>query len=145
MKQIVKIFSLLMVTLFMNLSFTSCGDDDKDKPDDKTYYDYSVEWLVVDRGDYKSLEAQEIADDLTETSEYIFEGYTEKAALKLFDEFCEQLRYAWGENYKKITLKAILIRTQGKKQLASKTFYINPNGTTIKSPAKGANVVIVND
>lgn len=120
------LFSLLFIPVV-----TSCGGSDPD-PDDNSYYDFSILWDVVDKGDYTTAEAQIVAAQLTATSEDIFTACTEAYAVREFNNFCEELRYMFATGYMKITLKARLVRNEGNRQVATKTFYIDPKGTTIK-------------
>lgn len=138
--------ALLLMIVTMSISLTACGSDDKDEPEDTNYYDYSIVWDVVDNGDYTASEALAIAAQFTAVSEDIIAYCTEARAKELFDEFCQELRYDFATGYYQITLKARLIRNEGKKQIAEKTFYIHPDGTTIKAPALNAedsSVIIV--
>ncbi len=98
-----------------------------------SYYDFSIIWDVVDRGDYTTSEAQIVAAGLTAVSEDIFTACTEAYAVREFNDFCEKLRYEFATGYMKITLKARLVRNEGNKQIATKTLYIKPEGTTIQS------------
>lgn len=143
MKQTAKFMAMLLMLVGMSISFTACSDDDE--PDNKTLYDFSIVWDVVDKGDYTTAEAQRLVANLTSASEYIFEGYTEVEAIEDFEEFCQEMRYQFGTGKAKITLSAKLTRTEGNKVIASRTFYIDPNGTTIKAPARaqGAEAVVV--
>lgn len=144
MKLTAKFMAMLLMLLSMSLSFTSCSDDN-DQLDNKTLYDFSIVWDVVDRGDYTTANAQQVAANLTASGEYIFEGFTETDAIELFDDFCQQMRYQLSTGYTKITLLAKLTRIEGNKVVTTKTFYIDPNGTTIKAPARaeGAEAVVV--
>lgn len=134
---------MLLMLVGMSISFTACSDDDE--PDNTTLYDFSIVWDVVDKGDYTTANAQQVAANLTSSCEYLFEGYTEAEAKEDFEDFCQQMRYELSTGYTKITLLAKLTRTEGNKTIATKTFYINPNGTTIKAPARAedAEAVVV--
>ena len=131
MKQFLHSRLIVLVLLAMStISFVSCGGDDE--PDQVTYYDFSIEWDVKDKGDYSVASAQAIAADFTKQCQYVFMECTEAQAKEKFDDFCQRLRYELATDYKELTLVAKLIRVEGEKELARKTFYIKPDGTTIK-------------
>lgn len=135
--------SLLLTLLALPFALTSCGGDD-DEPDDNTYYDFSVVWDVVDKGDYSTAAAQAIAASFTIEDEDMFEAFTTAAAVEAFKEYCERLRYGFsGEVDREITLKARLVRNEGNQTIASKTFHITPNGTTLNAPAMNPVTVTV--
>ncbi len=121
---------VLILLLTSTLAFSSCGSDDE--PDNVTYYDFSIEWEVKDKGDYTVAAAQAIAADFTKQCQYVFMECTEAQAKEKFDDFCQRLRYELATDYKELTLVAKLIRVEGEKEMARKTFFINPEGTTIK-------------
>ena len=126
----------LLLTLFaIPTIFTSCGDD-KDEPDNSAYYDFSIVWDVVDKGVYSTADAQALAASFTYLTEDVFEAYTTDAAIREFNNFCQQFRYEFATNYNEITLRANLVRNEGNVKVASKTFYIKPTGTTLGAPAK---------
>lgn len=133
MEKSAKFLAMLMMMLFTSVSFTSCSDDDG--PDPNAYYDFSIVWDVVNQGDYSIAEAQALVAVLTDSGEYAFEGYKTNDAIEAFEDFCQAMRYTLGTGYTKITLKAKLMRIEGSKVIASKTFFIDPEGTTIKLPA----------
>lgn len=129
-----KFLAMLFMFLTFGVTFSACSDSDE--PDNSnSYYDFSIVWDVVDKGDYTTAEAQQLVANFTSIGEEIFEGMTEAQAKETFNEFCEQLRYQFATGYMKITIKANLIRIEGSKKIASKTFYIKPEGTTINAPA----------
>lgn len=130
--------ALLLMLFAIPAIFTSCGDDDKDKGlnDDTTYYDFSVVWDVVDKGDYTTADAKRIAADFTDDDTDLFIAYTTAEAVREFNEYCQRLRYGLSTGYLKITLRATLVRNEGNKTITSKTFYIKPEGTEVKAPGK---------
>jgi len=141
-KSLFRILPLFLLFLLPMITLSSC-DDEEDEPEagsatdnelnDPAYYDFSIVWSVIDRGDYTTAEAQTIAAEFTNLSENQFKGMKTKDAVKYFNDFCEQLRYQLGTGYKKITLKANLVREQGNRVIATKTFYIRPEGSSIQS------------
>lgn len=133
---------MLLMSILFSMSLSACGSDDDDEPNDTRYYDFSIVWDVIDKGDYTTAQAQSIASDFTTTSEDIFQACTEAYAIREFNEFCEQLRYEFATGYKRITLKARLVRNEGNVTIATKTFKMDPNGTTVNS-ANGVEVVTV--
>lgn len=127
------LLSMLLLLVVGAFAFTSCSSDpDPDNPN--AYYDFSVIWEVVDRGDYTVSEAQTLAANLTGIGEDLITHSTVKEAKELFNEFCEELRYQFATGYMTITLKARLFCPETNKTLVSKTFYIKPDGTAIKAP-----------
>lgn len=132
-KKIKFLLPLLFCLLGMPFILTSCGDDD-DEPNDSTYYDFSIIWDVVDKGNYSTAESMLLVAGLTDDCENIFKACTTARAISEFNEFCEQLRYDLATDYDIITIKATLVRNEGNKYIASKTFYIKPDGTILKKP-----------
>lgn len=128
---------LLMVAM---LPIASCS---KDEPDDKGYYDFSIVWEVIDKGDYTTAEAKSLAAEFTNECEDIFEGYTVEEAKEDFEEFCRRLRYELSTGYMEITLQAILVRNEGNKKISSKKFYIKPEGTTINKPGQPTRAEVI--
>ncbi len=127
--------ALLLMLIAIPAFVTSCGDDN-DEPDDTSYYDFSIVWDVVDRGAYTTADAKAVAASLTYDCEDLFEACTTAYALNQFNDFCQQLRYVFGTDYKEITLRANLVSNEGNVTISSKTFYIKPSGTTLGAPAK---------
>lgn len=134
--------SLFLMFIALGFSFSSCKDDN-DEPSSSGYYDFSIVWDVVDKGDYTTAEALSTIADLTEDSENILRGYTEADAKEYFEEFCQRMRYQIATKYKKITLRASLVRNEGNKVIARKTFYVDPNGTTIKAPVRSGDEIVI--
>ena len=132
-----KLLSQLFSLLVMPVQFSSCNKEDDDEPNDTAYYDFSIVWDVVDKGDLTTAQAKNISASLTEDCEDIFEACTEAYAKNEFLDFCEQLRYEFSSEFDMftVTLKATLVRNEGNKTIASKTFYIKPDGTILKAPA----------
>lgn len=134
-----KKFTLLtpfMMLLTLPAVLTSCNDDDDDQPNDTAYYDFSIVWSVVDKGEYSTADAMMVAAELTDACEDLFEACTTAYAINEFNDFCEKLRYEFATDYAEITLKATLVRNEGNKTIASKTFYIHPDGTILKIKSK---------
>lgn len=136
MKHQIKFLSMLLTLFVMSISFSACSSDDDQPENSNAKYDFSINWEVVDRGDYTVAEAKSLAASLTSSSEDLITRCTVDAARELFLEFCEDFRYDLATGYMKITLRAELVRNEGNKVIASKTFYIDPDGTTIKMPNK---------
>lgn len=136
MKHQIKFLSMLLTLFVMSISFSACSSDDDEPENNNAKYDFSINWEVVDRGDYTVAEAKSLAASLTEISEDMITRCTVDVAKELFLEFCEDFRYDFATGYMKITLRAELVRNEGNKVISSKTFYIDPDGTTIKMPAK---------
>ena len=134
MSKKIKFLSLLLTLLVIPLCFSSCSKDD-DEPNDSAYYDFSIIWDVVDKGDYTTAEAMMLVAELTEECEKIFTACTTARAINEFNEFCEQMRYELATDFDEITIKAKLVRNEGNKTIATKTFYIKPDGTILKLPA----------
>lgn len=130
--------ALLLMLVTMGFSFTACSSDDDDEPDDAGYYDFSIVWDVVDKGGYTTSDAMSLVAGLTEDGEDIITHCTESDAKEIFEDFCQQFRYQLSTGYLEITLKAKLIRNEGSKKIAEKTFYVDPDGTTVKAPARNA-------
>lgn len=130
-----KLVSLLFAFLVIPFLFSSCSKDEE--PDDTAYYDFSIVWDIVDKGNLSTGEAKSIEAELTSECEDILEACTEAYAKNVFEDFCQQLRYEFSSEFDDLTftIKATLIRNEGNKKIASKTFYITPNGTTLKKPA----------
>ncbi len=123
-----KLVSLLFALLAIPFLFSSCSKDD-DEPNDTAYYDFSIVWDVVDKGDLTTAQAKAIAASLTIDCEDIFEACTEAYAKSEFLDLCEQLRYEFSSEFDAITfsLSATLIRNEGNKTIAKKTFYVRPD------------------
>ena len=134
MSKNIKFLSLLLTLLVMPLYLSSCNNDD-DEPNDSAYYDFSIIWDVVDKGVYTTAEAMTLVADLTNMSENLFTACTTARAINEFNEFCEQMRYELATDCDEITIKAKLVRNEGNKTVATKTFYIKPDGTILKLPA----------
>lgn len=140
MRKTAKLMAMLMALICLSLPFVSCSSSDEP---DNSYYDYSIVWHVVDKGDYTTSAAQSLAAEFTEECEDMFRGYKESAVKEEFNEFCEQLRYELSTGYMKITLRAELVREEGMRVIATKTFFIDPDGTTIKKPTRAGSEVVV--
>ena len=142
MKQLIKHLTILLMLAIMSVPLSSCGDDSEDEPDYEAYYDFSIVWEVLDNGDYTTSGANVVAAELTIASQDLFTSVTEQNAITLFNEFCQQLRYELSTGYNKITLIAKLVRNEGAKIIARKTFYIDPDGTTIKAPQRSPEQIV---
>lgn len=126
----------------VSIPLSSCSDDSEDEPNLDAYYDFSIVWEVMDNGDYTTSEANVVAAELTIESQDLFKAVTELSAIDQFNELCQQLRYELSTGYYKITLVAKLVRNEGAKVVARKTFYIDPDGTTIKAPQRNPENVV---
>lgn len=123
----------------MPLLLSSCnGGSNPDEPDDTVYYDFSIIWDVVDKGEYSTAEAMLLVANLTDACENIFTATTTSRAINDFNDFCQQMRYELATDYDEITIKASLVRNEGNKTIAIKTFYIKPDGTILKKPTQVA-------
>lgn len=122
----------MLLIAVVSIALTSCGDDDE-PVNPSAYNDYSVLWTVVDRGDYTVQEANVLAAGFSQDDAQLFAHVHEEDALESFTDYCQELRYYFNkESYKNITLCATLTRDDDLKALKSYTFYITPDGTTLK-------------
>ena len=132
MEQLYKKVLMAMMAIIMAVSFSACSDDDDAPANPNAYYDYSVIWSVVDKGDYSAQDAASLAAEFSQDDKLIYESYHEAEAIEDFDDYCQRFRYHFSQGYKTITLKATLTREEDNKAVKSHIFYITPDGTTIK-------------
>lgn len=105
-----------------------------DKPSNLFYSDFSIKWDIVDNGDYSTVEALALAENFTNASVDILEGYKIESAKNLFNEFCKDMCEEILTGFCNVTLRASLKRSNGNETLMSRIFYVKPEGTTVRIP-----------